>query len=699
VVQRTAAWADDEHQDIVALDFSITNTGLDVRNEVYLGFFADFEIQRRQDYSQPDDLAGFFDGAVRGGDGAFYRINMAYGLDGADDDPLSGCIGLLTVHHSTNFLGFKAPRHLTVNSFQIFSSHGQVIQDGEPLVDSDRYYLMARNQHDPNTLPAQRGDVKVLVSSGPFNDFKPNETIEYQLAMVVGNGLSGALSTAVRAAQLARGQMFNADHDFTSGSGKRETKVCLSDLPSAGHGDERLYRFRYMLMDQSCTGTDPHMGYEMISEDMMFIDENGEFCIWVNADNCEECFRALGTECTTANNFFWDYFEGHYSSYRSPQYYTGIYGREKRFAWVIPRQYPPVSPNSRVVSGDQQVEIFWDNISENDLDLTTGVKDFESYRVWEATEWTRPDGVGPDQTPPHRQWAMIQEIDLVNTVPGGAGISPNELPLGQNTGLEDSRYIPACLSDPRFAGLGEAMSDLVTADTHGNFRARPPLRDIRGTVIPGRESLIPWETFPDVLDTFFAISTRQNEPGPGVINKEATIYYHYLHTGLHNGFPMHVNVTATDHTTSWSAMDSIIITGVGVGGEPANFPHAVMPGPLGQTPKQRASIGNNIYVYPNPATRESLAEFLDQPASIDDPTGVRIMFNNLPEAHNTIRIFTVSGDLVQTLHHDGYSQGGQISWNLVSRNRQEVVSGIYLYSVHSDRSGFDDFRGRFVIIR
>ena len=56
---------------------------------------------------------------------------------------------------------------------------------------------------------------------------------------------------------------------------------------------------------------------------------------------------------------------------------------------------------------------------------------------------------------------------------------------------------------------------------------------------------------------------------------------------------------------------------------------------------------------PNPATRESLAEFQQQPPSGDDPTGVRIMFNNLPAARNVISIFTTSGDLVDSIDHDG----------------------------------------------
>jgi hypothetical protein len=109
--------------------------------------------------------------------------------------------------------------------------------------------------------------------------------------------------------------------------------------------------------------------------------------------------------------------------------------------------------------------------------------------------------------------------------------------------------------------------------------------------------------------------------------------------------------------------------------------------------------GRNIYVYPNPATARALAEYQARPPSLDDPTGLRVTWNNLPRAHNTIHVFTESGDLVKTLHHDGYSQGGSASWNLVSRNGQEVASGIYLYVVKSDVSAFEDFQGRFVVIR
>jgi hypothetical protein len=78
----------------------------------------------------------------------------------------------------------------------------------------------------------------------------------------------------------------------------------------------------------------------------------------------------------------------------------------------------------------------------------------------------------------------------------------------------------------------------------------------------------------------------------------------------------------------------------------------------------------------------------------------------MPAGTWTLRIFTISGDLVQTLRSDDVQTNGklqkenegdgQATWNLISRNGQDVVSGIYLFSVES-QSGTS--RGKFVIIR
>jgi hypothetical protein len=51
---------------------------------------------------------------------------------------------------------------------------------------------------------------------------------------------------------------------------------------------------------------------------------------------------------------------------------------------------------------------------------------------------------------------------------------------------------------------------------------------------------------------------------------------------------------------------------------------------------------------------------------------------------------------VQTLRHDGRSGSGTTFWNLISRNGQDVVSGVYLFSI---KAGKETKVGRFTIIR
>jgi len=49
------------------------------------------------------------------------------------------------------------------------------------------------------------------------------------------------------------------------------------------------------------------------------------------------------------------------------------------------------------------------------------------------------------------------------------------------------------------------------------------------------------------------------------------------------------------------------------------------------------------------------------------------------------------------LPFDGSAGDGSLAWDLLSRNGQEVTSGVYLFSVEVD--GFDRFVGKFVVIR
>ena len=68
-------------------------------------------------------------------------------------------------------------------------------------------------------------------------------------------------------------------------------------------------------------------------------------------------------------------------------------------------------------------------------------------------------------------------------------------------------------------------------------------------------------------------------------------------------------------------------------------------------------------------------------------------------AQGFIRVYTIAGDMVITLPFDGTTGVGTVRWDLVSRNSQDITSGVYLYAVETDDPAFKRFIGKFVVIR
>ena len=69
--------------------------------------------------------------------------------------------------------------------------------------------------------------------------------------------------------------------------------------------------------------------------------------------------------------------------------------------------------------------------------------------------------------------------------------------------------------------------------------------------------------------------------------------------------------------------------------------------------------------------------------SLEATTNTKILkFVNLPQ-RAIIRIYSVSGVLIQVLTHNDQNFGGEETWNLRTRNNQFVASGVYFYHVES----------------
>jgi len=112
------------------------------------------------------------------------------------------------------------------------------------------------------------------------------------------------------------------------------------------------------------------------------------------------------------------------------------------------------------------------------------------------------------------------------------------------------------------------------------------------------------------------------------------------------------------------------------------------------SPQSAATPGaGKVTVVPNPYRAHAS---WDRPAVFGDPLPRHIDFMHLPAGTSTIKIYTLAGDFVAQITHDGHTGDGEASWNLISRNGQDVESGIYLFTVDSS-AGHQV--GKFVLIR
>jgi hypothetical protein len=170
-------------------------------------------------------------------------------------------------------------------------------------------------------------------------------------------------------------------------------------------------------------------------------------------------------------------------------------------------------------------------------------------------------------------------------------------------------------------------------------------------------------------------------------------YYEYRYTieNLQPSRPYYFSVSTFDFGSTGGMLGSL---------ESSPLVNAVLEYPLPSSDTVE-SQGLNVIVYPNPYRVEggyARAGYENRDRSRAAEWSRRIHFANLP-AVCTIRIFTLSGDLVQEIDHY-YPGGGAASqheeWNLISRNTQAVVTGIYLWSVTSEMG---EQIGKLVIIK
>jgi hypothetical protein len=211
--------------------------------------------------------------------------------------------------------------------------------------------------------------------------------------------------------------------------------------------------------------------------------------------------------------------------------------------------------------------------------------------------------------------------------------------------------------------------------------------------------------------TYYRKSVNTNT-GLEVI-RETDSTYTYRILNAHPLFPRYYSVTAFDYGDPKSGTEPL---------ETARNANRIYVAPSGNTANKVTVVPNpyrayqdytKAYVATSPGSGLSWENQDDGTPEFFPQTDRRIEFINLPP-RCLIRIYTVAGDLVQIIPHSNETPFNNLgdrntkwvsdyseSWDLNSRNGQQVVSGIYLFSVEDltpENKGKIEV-GKFVIIR
>ena len=675
VRQTSYAWSTPGQSDFVGMDYRITNqSGRALRN-VYVAIFADPDVGNRAiDGYFLDDEAALFDSTVTyagpTGEVVNRRIQMAYAWDNPDNQnrpqdnkggDAPGYFGCMFLNHTTDPSGATAPPRVGITSFKFFAGQGSFATGGDPENDAQRYQLISDPRLNPDVIgqvqTSRPLDYRFIMATGPFSQILPDSTLTISVAWVAGIGRGGGpdntpgtiIRNAVAAQQVFDGLYTDLDNDLTTGTCGKE--ACLRNTVVGGRG------FTYEIPESSVCRLRFHSDYNPPWEASTPCadQQNGKYV-------CTDQASPLVTHCASADTLnvqvvaptctYVDF---------DCEVNTGQGGREFLINWVAaaplpapffqgvdgnaePRDFLPryqtYSDSTRVSAwffpGDKKVTLKWNNFAEQIRDAQRGnLKEFIGYRVYKAAGWDRPLGTN---APARELWTLLGEW-RVN--PTGTPARP----LGE------------------LIDLSAKMVQVNPVQVRWDPIDRRVMTDSSYTEV----------------DTLYSIGR-----------------YSIVDNNVLNGFPYFYSIVPVSVVPGETSATDVVLSG----NPSATNSQVIYPRGDAQTNQ------TNVYVVPNPYKANAQWDLVPRE---EDPSGTKVVFMNLPKTRGTIHIYTLAGDLVKDIPFDGTVPAdmqfgrdpitagqGSVPWNLISRNGQSIVSGIYLYSVDTE---LGRQVGKFVIIR
>jgi hypothetical protein len=312
--------------------------------------------------------------------------------------------------------------------------------------------------------------------------------------------------------------------------------------------------------------------------------------------------------------------------------------------------------------------------SETAKDVFSRITDFEGYRAY----LSRDDRAASFATYASYDIEDYNKLIFVANLPGGgSGYVLRDLPFTRQQLIDlysdgNPNWTPEGYTPANPYHLSGFFEDSIFYFAPQDFN-----RSSLGVDTPIRK-IYPNAPKPTI---FVADSIPENQRDTFLTEDGYFKYYEYEMEveNLLPTVPYYVNVTAFDFGSPQSGLGSLE-TSVTVNYKMA-FPQA--------TAADVSTQDLPAYVYPNPyrfdgGYRVDGFEGRDLTTRGKAPDRQRkIHFANLPP-ECTIRIYTLDGDMVRELTHNADPQdptSGHDSWDLITRNTQLVVSGIYYWTV------------------
>ncbi len=319
---------------------------------------------------------------------------------------------------------------------------------------------------------------------------------------------------------------------------------------------------------------------------------------------------------------------------------------------------PPPSPRLNIIPDYGRLIVRWNgDLSENFIDVFSGEKDFEGYKIHfgednrvtdfiQIATYDKRDFNRYQWLPDRRTWEISPiplDYDTLILIYGNNFI-PESYTIDNPLEPDDARNSDHLYT--YFEPQGWNESDL--SNPFGIHKA-----------YPDADHDDPSDTTEDGFRRYYE--------------------YEYIIDNLAPTREVYVSVTAFDYGSRSHKLSPL---------ESSLYLNDTPAFPLPSTERVENEL-LGVIVYPNPYRIDggyATAGYENRDRTLSAERARGVNFANLPRIC-TIRIFTLTGDLVKEIKHyapDGGPQAQHEKWNMISRNTQTITTGLYIWSVTSD---------------